>query len=154
MYKFGTAFAVKNQKLEKNYDNDVPKEIKLLLLYYAKSRNKKLKGPPPSIQFNPASFPENLRKNFNSYTEIQQIWQDHYFPNGCRFSARTTSLWYIYTWDLLGVNYCVKYSLKIGLYFTKRAHSNLPFGQLLHGLKSLIIGLCTHFSQFYGLKSS
>ena len=42
----------------------------------------------------------------------------------------------IHTCHLLGVNY----SLRNGLYCTKQAHSHLLFGQLLHGLKSSIMG--------------
>ena len=42
----------------------------------------------------------------------------------------------IHTCNLLSLNY----SLKNGLYCTKRAHSHLLFCQLLQGLKSSIIG--------------
>ena len=45
----------------------------------------------------------------------------------------------IHTWDLLGVNYCLDYSLNNGLYCTKQAHSHLLFAQLLCGLKSWIM---------------
>ena len=41
-----------------------------------------------------------------------------------------------YTCDLLGVNY----SVNNGLYCTKWTHLHLLFGQLLPGLKSLIMG--------------
>ena len=34
----------------------------------------------------------------------------------------------------------MNYLLNNGLYCTKRVHSHLPFGQLLHGLKSLTMG--------------
>ena len=47
---------------------------------------------------------------------------------------------------LLSMNYCVKYSPNNGLYFTKWTHSHLQFGQLLHGLKSSIIGCVPFFA--------
>ena len=46
----------------------------------------------------------------------------------------------IHTCDLLGVNYCMNYLQNNGLYCTKWAHSHLLFGQLLHGMKSSIMG--------------
>ena len=45
-------------------------------------------------------------------------------------------LWSIHTCDLLGVNYL----LHNRLYCTKWALSHLLFGQLLHGVKSSIMG--------------
>ena len=45
----------------------------------------------------------------------------------------------------LGVDYCLNYSLNNGLYCTTWANSHLLFSQLLHGLKSLIMGCVPSF---------
>ena len=42
----------------------------------------------------------------------------------------------------------MNYSLNNGLYFTKWTHSHLPFGQLLHGLKSSIMGCVPIFCDY------
>ena len=52
----------------------------------------------------------------------------------------------IHTCYLLGVNYGVNHLLNNGLYCTKWVHSNLLFGQLLHGLKSSIMGCVPIFT--------
>ena len=51
----------------------------------------------------------------------------------------------IYTCYLLGVNYWLNYLLNNGLYCTKRVHSYLLFGQLLHGLKGTLMGCVAIF---------
>ena len=62
------------------------------------------------------------------------------FPGKPIVESGGTDLGSIHTCDLLGVVYCINYSLNNGLYCTKRAHSHLLFGQLLHGLKSSTMG--------------
>ena len=52
--------------------------------------------------------------------------------------------------NLLGVNYCVNYSLNDGLYCTKWTHSHLLFGQLWHGLKSSMMGCAPIFCDCMG----
>ena len=76
------------------------------------------------------------------------------FPGKPIVESGGTDLGSIHTCDLLGVVCCINYSLNNGLYCTKRAHSHLLFGQLLHGLKSSHNGLWTHLSWLRGLKSS
>ena len=55
---------------------------------------------------------------------------------------------------LLSIHYCVNYLLHIELYRTKQAHSHLPFGQLLHGLKSSIKGFVQIFFAIVYTKKS
>ena len=54
--------------------------------------------------------------------------------------------------QFLSIHSCINYSPNKGLYCTKQAYSHLLFCELLHGMKSSIMGCVSIFSDFVDSK--